>query len=108
MSLTSAVLISNLLFTEEMMLIEETKGKYVQGVSHALGSLESRGYGVVRYVTAVYICTLQIAVFICYKQSPDNARSVAFSQRANSLRLIEDETLNDSGIINNLIDYVDG
>ncbi|GFV26648.1 tyrosine-protein phosphatase 69D [Trichonephila clavipes] len=33
---------------------------------------------------------------------------VDFSQRPNSPRLIEDETLNDCGIINNLIDYVDG
>ncbi|GFT07690.1 kelch-like protein 10 [Trichonephila clavipes] len=32
----------------------------------------------------------------------------AFSQRSNSPRLIEDETLNGCGIINNLIDYVDG
>ncbi|GFW31105.1 uncharacterized protein TNCV_2576871 [Trichonephila clavipes] len=38
--------------------------------------------------------------------SPDYARSVAFSQRANSLRLIK--MFNDCGIINNLIDYVDG
>ncbi|GFU57569.1 hypothetical protein TNCV_3637291 [Trichonephila clavipes] len=52
--------------------------------------------------------TLQDALFIRYKQSPDNTRSVVFSQRANSPRLIEDETLNDCGIINNLIDYVDG
>ncbi|GFU51203.1 uncharacterized protein TNCV_966911 [Trichonephila clavipes] len=37
--------------------------------------------------------------------SPDNARSVAFSQRANSLRLIEDEFFQDSDIINNLVDY---
>ncbi|GFV61224.1 hypothetical protein TNCV_500161 [Trichonephila clavipes] len=29
-------------------------------------------------------------------------------QRSSSLRLIEDETFNDSGIINNLIDYEDG
>ncbi|GFX14178.1 uncharacterized protein TNCV_1766721 [Trichonephila clavipes] len=56
----------------------------------------------------MYIYTVQDALFICYKQSPDNARSVASSQRANSPRLIEDETLNDSGIISNLIDDVDG
>ncbi|PRD22523.1 UNVERIFIED_CONTAM: hypothetical protein NCL1_48891 [Trichonephila clavipes] len=36
---------------------------------------------------------------------PDNARSVAFSQRTNSPRLIEDQTVNDRGIINKLIDY---
>ncbi|GFU86265.1 uncharacterized protein TNCV_369211 [Trichonephila clavipes] len=42
------------------------------------------------------------------KQSPDNELSVALSQRTNSPRLIEDETFNDSDIINNLIDYVDG
>ncbi|GFW85135.1 uncharacterized protein TNCV_3248751 [Trichonephila clavipes] len=46
--------------------------------------------------------------FICYKESPNNARSVAFSQRACSPRLIDDETLNDCGIMNNLIDCVDG
>ncbi|GFX74625.1 uncharacterized protein TNCV_1158411 [Trichonephila clavipes] len=47
-------------------------------------------------------------MFICYKQSPDNAYSVAFSQRSSSPRLIEDETFNDIDIINNLIDYEDG
>ncbi|GFV35369.1 transposable element Tcb1 transposase [Trichonephila clavipes] len=36
----------------------------------------------------------------------DNACSVAFSQRASSPRLIEDETFNDSDVINNLIDYM--
>ncbi|GFU27588.1 uncharacterized protein TNCV_283061 [Trichonephila clavipes] len=62
----------------------------------------------VHYTTTIYIYTLQDALFICYKQSPDNARSVAFSQRPNSPRLIEDETFNDSDIINNLIDYENG
>ncbi|GFX69104.1 uncharacterized protein TNCV_4946031 [Trichonephila clavipes] len=49
-------------------------------------------------------------MYICYKQSPDNAHthSVGFSERSSSPRLIEDETLNDYDIINNLIDYVDG
>ncbi|GFS49635.1 hypothetical protein TNCV_4343721 [Trichonephila clavipes] len=49
---------------------------------------------------------IQDALFICYKQSPDNVRSVAFSQRAKSPRSIEDETLNDWYIFNNLIDYM--
>ncbi|GFX43420.1 uncharacterized protein TNCV_4874401 [Trichonephila clavipes] len=48
------------------------------------------------------------ALFICYKQSPDNAHSVAFPQRSSSPRLIEDETFNYSDFINNLIDYEDG
>ncbi|GFV91744.1 uncharacterized protein TNCV_4763091 [Trichonephila clavipes] len=52
--------------------------------------------------------TLQDALFICYKHSPDNAHSVVFSQRSNSPRFIEDETFNDSDIINNLMDYEDG
>ncbi|GFV53892.1 uncharacterized protein TNCV_166591 [Trichonephila clavipes] len=51
---------------------------------------------------------LQDALFICYKQSPDNAHSVALSERSSSPRLIEDETFNDSDIMNNLIDYEDG
>ncbi|GFY30160.1 thromboxane-A synthase [Trichonephila clavipes] len=51
--------------------------------------------------------TLQDALFICYKQSPDNTHSVSFSQRSISTRLIDDETFNDSNIINNLIDYED-
>ncbi|GFS93787.1 uncharacterized protein TNCV_798871 [Trichonephila clavipes] len=51
---------------------------------------------------------LQDALFLCYKQSPDNAHSVAFSQRSSTLCLIEDETFNDSDIMNNLIDYEDG
>ncbi|GFY26266.1 uncharacterized protein TNCV_24651 [Trichonephila clavipes] len=59
----------------------------------------------VRYATAIYVYTLQDAVFICCKLSPDNARSVAFSQRVNSPRLTEDETINDSDIVNNLVDY---
>ncbi|GFU28655.1 hypothetical protein TNCV_468501 [Trichonephila clavipes] len=45
---------------------------------------------------------------VACRQSPDNTRSVDFSQRANSLRLIEDETFNDSDIINNLLGYEDG
>ncbi|GFS66784.1 uncharacterized protein TNCV_230041 [Trichonephila clavipes] len=52
--------------------------------------------------------TLQDALFICYKQSPDNAHSVAFSRHSSSSRLIEVETFNDNDIINNLIDYEDG
>ncbi|GFY19588.1 transposable element Tcb2 transposase [Trichonephila clavipes] len=52
--------------------------------------------------------TLQDALLICYKQSPDNAHSVAFSQRSSSPRLIEEEPFNDGDIINNLIDYEDG
>ncbi|GFV67223.1 uncharacterized protein TNCV_3669781 [Trichonephila clavipes] len=47
-------------------------------------------------------------MFICYKLSPDNARSVAFSERSSSSCLIEDKTFNDSDIINNLVDYEDG
>ncbi|GFT46494.1 uncharacterized protein TNCV_3183781 [Trichonephila clavipes] len=47
-------------------------------------------------------------MFIGYKHSLDNARSVAFLQRNISTHLIEDKTFNDSGIINNLIDYEDG
>ncbi|GFV77126.1 hypothetical protein TNCV_1771381 [Trichonephila clavipes] len=41
-------------------------------------------------------------------KSLDNAHSVAFSQRSSNPRLIEDETFNDSDIINNLINYKDG
>ncbi|GFV59731.1 uncharacterized protein TNCV_1908021 [Trichonephila clavipes] len=37
-----------------------------------------------------------------------NAYSVAFPQRADSTRLIEDETFNDSDTIKKLIDYEDG
>ncbi|GFX88886.1 uncharacterized protein TNCV_2575931 [Trichonephila clavipes] len=38
---------------------------------------------------------------------PDNAHSVAFSQRSSIPRLTEDEIFNDSDI-NNLMDYEDG
>ncbi|GFU51112.1 hypothetical protein TNCV_2549191 [Trichonephila clavipes] len=87
--------------------------KYVLGIIQTLGSLESlappqEGIVKMRYVPAMYIYTLQDALFICSKQSPYKAGSVAFSQSANSPRLIEDETFNDSDIINNLIDYEDG
>ncbi|GFU72326.1 hypothetical protein TNCV_4715371 [Trichonephila clavipes] len=50
----------------------------------------------------------QDTLVIYYKQFPDNAHSIAFSQRPNSPRLIDDETYNDSGIINSLISYDDG
>ncbi|GFU34767.1 hypothetical protein TNCV_2319731 [Trichonephila clavipes] len=46
-------------------------------------------------------------MFICYEQSLDNARSIAYSQRTGSTHLIEDETFNDSDIINNSRDYID-
>ncbi|GFT17930.1 uncharacterized protein TNCV_4910891 [Trichonephila clavipes] len=59
-------------------------------------------------MTPEYLDTLQDALFTCYKQSPDNVHSVAFSQHFSNPRLIEDETFNDSNIINNLIDYEDG
>ncbi|GFX50122.1 hypothetical protein TNCV_772851 [Trichonephila clavipes] len=39
---------------------------------------------------------------------PNNALSVDFFQRSISPRLIEDETSNDSDIMNNLIDYEEG
>ncbi|GFV32797.1 uncharacterized protein TNCV_1052491 [Trichonephila clavipes] len=55
----------------------------------------------------MYIYTFEDALF-CYKQSSDNTSSVTFSQRTNSPCLSEDETSNECGIINNLIDYVDG
>ncbi|GFV48643.1 uncharacterized protein TNCV_292561, partial [Trichonephila clavipes] len=73
-----------------------------------LGPLESCSpvMGGVRYATEM--STLQDALFICYIQSPDNAHSVVFSQCSSSPRLIEDETFNDSDIINNLINYEDG
>ncbi|GFX27166.1 hypothetical protein TNCV_440721 [Trichonephila clavipes] len=53
--------------------------------------------------------TRDVAVRVrAYVRSPDNAHSVSFSERSGSPRLIEDETFNDSDIINNLIDYEDG
>ncbi|GFX97857.1 uncharacterized protein TNCV_4905081 [Trichonephila clavipes] len=56
----------------------------------------------------MYISTLQDALFIGYKQSPDNVRTFSLSQRANRPRLIEEKTFNDNDIINSLIDYEDG
>ncbi|GFV54973.1 uncharacterized protein TNCV_1663401 [Trichonephila clavipes] len=56
----------------------------------------------------VYVTPLKCRHFIYCEQPPDNAHSVAFSRRSNSPRLIEDETFNDSDIINNLIDYENG
>ncbi|GFT23447.1 uncharacterized protein TNCV_2017011 [Trichonephila clavipes] len=69
---------------------------------------KSGGCGGVRCATATYIYTLQDVLFIYYKQSPDNACLVAFSQFASSPCLIEEEIFNDSEFINNLIDYEDG
>ncbi|GFT18986.1 uncharacterized protein TNCV_3212211 [Trichonephila clavipes] len=57
---------------------------------------------------ATEMWTLLDTLFICYEKSPDNAHSVALSQRSSSPRLIEDETFNDSDIINNLINYEEG
>ncbi|GFX62388.1 uncharacterized protein TNCV_1381131 [Trichonephila clavipes] len=75
-----------------------------------LGPLESCTPPVISGCTLHHseIQTLQDALFTCYKQSPDNVHSVPFSKRSSSPRLIEDETFNDSDIINNLIDYEDG
>ncbi|GFW04139.1 hypothetical protein TNCV_2669041 [Trichonephila clavipes] len=71
---------------------------------------------------AVVACSQSQAVFARRRSKPKlklldiraelerekkNAR-VAFSQRSSSRRLIEDETFNDSDIVNNLIDYEDG
>ncbi|GFX10349.1 uncharacterized protein TNCV_1867441 [Trichonephila clavipes] len=56
----------------------------------------------------MYMHTLQDALLIGYKQSLDNARSIASSQCTSSAHLIEDETFKDRDIINNLIDYKDG
>ncbi|GFW12486.1 uncharacterized protein TNCV_817391 [Trichonephila clavipes] len=56
----------------------------------------------------MYKYTFQDTLFICYKQSPDNAPSIDFSLRASGMHLIEDETLNDRYTINNLINYEDG
>ncbi|GFU64882.1 uncharacterized protein TNCV_785331 [Trichonephila clavipes] len=92
--------------SQVLSLIFYRLGKYVLGISYALGPLEFRGGGGVRYATTMYIYTLQDALFICYKQFPNNARLIVFPQRANSLRLLEYETLNDYGIINNLIEYI--
>ncbi|GFV53164.1 hypothetical protein TNCV_3705351 [Trichonephila clavipes] len=47
-------------------------------------------------------------LFISYKLSVDNARSIDLSRRSSSTYLIEDETFNNSDIINNFIDYEDG
>ncbi|GFV71691.1 uncharacterized protein TNCV_3534791 [Trichonephila clavipes] len=59
------------------------------------------------YKLGKYILSVD-AKFTCYKQSPDNARSVAFCQRAIRPTLIEDEIFNESDIISNLIGYEDG
>ncbi|GFU86441.1 uncharacterized protein TNCV_1417931 [Trichonephila clavipes] len=56
----------------------------------------------------MYMYTLQDTLFFGYKQSPDNAGEIAFSQCVSCTRLIEDETVNDKDIINNLINYEDG
>ncbi|GFX24481.1 uncharacterized protein TNCV_992961 [Trichonephila clavipes] len=56
----------------------------------------------------MYIYTFQDALFIYYKHSLDNARSIAFSQRSIGTHLIEDETVNESDTTNNLIVYEDG
>ncbi|GFS74318.1 uncharacterized protein TNCV_3280061 [Trichonephila clavipes] len=54
------------------------------------------------------IIILPGVLFIGYKHSLNNARSIAFYQRTSSTHLLEDETSNGSDIINNLIDYEDG
>ncbi|GFX53753.1 hypothetical protein TNCV_1596991 [Trichonephila clavipes] len=53
----------------------------------------------------MYIFTFQGALLIDYEQSLDKARSITFSQRSSSKRLLEDETFNDNEVINNFIDY---
>ncbi|GFX82978.1 uncharacterized protein TNCV_4938481 [Trichonephila clavipes] len=99
--------------SQVLPLIFYNLGKSVLDVSQALGPLESwnltrRRLRGVRYTTLQCTYILQNALLICYKQSTDNARSVALSVRTNSPRLIEDETFNYSDTINNVIDYEDG
>ncbi|GFW93975.1 hypothetical protein TNCV_4812931 [Trichonephila clavipes] len=57
---------------------------------------------------SMYLHTPKDALFVGYKQSIDNARTIAFSQSTSSTHLIGEETFNDNDIINNLIDYEDG
>ncbi|GFT33092.1 uncharacterized protein TNCV_1264581, partial [Trichonephila clavipes] len=89
-------------------------GKYVFGVSQALRPPRvlppprGRSCEGVRYAIAMYMHTLQDVLFNSYKQSTDNARSFAFSQRTDSPRLIKNETFNGRDVINNLMDYEDG
>ncbi|GFS94001.1 uncharacterized protein TNCV_4480511 [Trichonephila clavipes] len=83
-------------------------GKYLFSVSQALGPYSPAPplCGGLRYATEMQ--TLHDALFICYKQSLDNAHSVPFSQLSSSPLLIQDDTFNDSDIINNLTDYREG
>ncbi|GFV26996.1 hypothetical protein TNCV_2395481 [Trichonephila clavipes] len=80
-------------------------GKYVFGVSQALPYPPRAGScGGVRYATAMYLYTLQVVLFICYKQSPKTTPSVAFSERTH---WIEDETFNGRDTIDKWMDYED-
>ncbi|GFY33476.1 protein kinase C alpha type [Trichonephila clavipes] len=60
------------------------------------------GFGKQGYQCQVHTCTSRRSV---HCQSLDNECSIAFSQCSSSTHLIEDETFNDSGSINNFIDY---
>ncbi|GFV38136.1 uncharacterized protein TNCV_709591 [Trichonephila clavipes] len=67
------------------------------------------GFGaIVKFFVNVHTYTSRRSALIGYKQSLNNARSIAFSQRTGSTHLIEDEIFNDSDIINNLIYYENG
>ncbi|GFW55798.1 uncharacterized protein TNCV_121821 [Trichonephila clavipes] len=89
---------------------------YNDSVSQALGSkspapLRDRALCLWLHSNVFYLFTSGVTENVRTppeSQSPDNAHSVAFSQRSSSPHLIEDETFNDCGIINNLMDYEDG
>ncbi|GFV63378.1 uncharacterized protein TNCV_3286201 [Trichonephila clavipes] len=82
--------------------------KYVLSVSQALGPKSPASPG----DAGVYVMPLKCRHFktLCsfVIKSQDNVHSVALSQLSSNPRLIEDETFNDSDIINDLIDYEDG
>ncbi|GFS51398.1 uncharacterized protein TNCV_548761 [Trichonephila clavipes] len=94
--------------SQVLPLIFYKLGKYVFSISQALSPQSPaplRDAGV--YVTPQKCSHFKTLCSFVIK-SPDNAHSVAFSQRSISPRLIEDETFNDSDIINNLINFEDG
>ncbi|GFW57964.1 hypothetical protein TNCV_1419111 [Trichonephila clavipes] len=56
----------------------------------------------------MHMHAFQDVLFIGYKQSLDNPRSIAFSQRTSNTHLIKDETFNDSNTVNDLKGYENG
>ncbi|PRD38895.1 UNVERIFIED_CONTAM: hypothetical protein NCL1_02674 [Trichonephila clavipes] len=85
-----------------MVCRQEVKGRCPPNHSQTL-------YSQIPYCEYIKNALVSALSTVNQKYTPSGStHSVTFSQHSSSPHLIEDETFNDSGIINNLVDYEDG